>query len=800
MFTIGTDDSESLKKEIPMAFGAPSKHQPLTKETLTNLLKPFLYASIGQLYFGPAGISDDGVPWIVLVTRDIKRPSLYRQAGRIGLLGWRWNTSPSCFFSLTAMGLKEPKPHVRWMAASDDPVVKAFRDVGRLRVCMAHPVGVYSGWFDAEFSVGGPQEHRTPSILPLLRQWEFPVPGIPHSTNGERFDPANRKEQNSDNEIVLWADSLTDGWATLHGNGPWSDDLEEADKKISDWARYFHHKRARAAGLILAIRERSEYGEVDFFMSAEGLWLSKHPDSDEVNDLLQRHPHLKNWLLAISGPEPDAFTAHQAAFRLVNSPSDIFAFAANFMGYLRKVNDFVFAEALQQSLEAALLDSRITDLGRKRPWLKNIGESKLELCTIILDSSCPREDLDTLWRTGLQFQDLLDAGEWFGPTDLPAPLNLVNEALESVRLEGSIEEAYERAQQLLQEAQEARQWSIPWGARVQIHFGPFVALRVFEREGEFSCHFLDSNDRYFHVAIGLGEGAPRISNLELVRTSANDEVEWNSDAEVSLQLIASAIVRDFLVVENRESLFSTKVRRGGGSKQKGPNIVYLPRVRYSRLREDQPLVSEDLKQRRAKHKVVYHVRRADNASATQRFLAQKYGLSIPQGFTFVRPHERGNDGVAERVAIYRSRSASRMIFEEMSTAPEGTRPAWFDFEKSCARFLQSEGKKVIHQSVNRDGDGGVDLFAVDQQGESWVVQCKCWALNRPVGPEVVRELIGAIAQADRGAAHKSRGMIMTTSRLTPNAASDAVAAGFRVVEGDVLGRCLQSLHNMFLPT
>ncbi|EOG3623878.1 hypothetical protein ACK9U2_005836, partial [Pseudomonas putida] len=453
------DDEDSLKKELPVAFGVPTVFQPITRGALAKAVVPFIHASIGQMYFGPSGISSDGVPWIVLLTRDIKRPAIYRKAARIGLLGWRWNVTPSCFFSLTAMGLKEPRPHVRWMAPSDDPIVKALRINGRFRVSMAHPTGAHSGWFEAIFSIRGSDGNRTPSILPLLRQWTFPVPGIPNSTLGAPFDPLKRGDRDWDNEVPLWPDRLSDGWATLEGHGPWIDDLEDGDKKTGDWARFFHHKRARAAGLILAIRQHAEASEATSVVDAQGLWCKASIPDNSANDLLRKHPKLQQWLQAALGPESDAKQAHEAAFALLHTPADIFAFAANFMAYIRGLDDFLVAEALQQSLEAALLDARITDLGQKRPWLKNLGDSRLGLQTIAMDSSCAREDLETLWRSGLEFVDLLDAGEWFGPTDLPAPLSVVNAALEFVRVEGSIDEASLRAQQLLIEAQEARQWS-----------------------------------------------------------------------------------------------------------------------------------------------------------------------------------------------------------------------------------------------------------------------------------------------------------------------------------------------------
>lgn len=37
----------------------------------------------------------------------------------------------------------------------------------------------------------------------------------------------------------------------------------------------------------------------------------------------------------------------------------------------------------------------------------------------------------------------------------------------------------------------------------------------------------------------------------------------------------------------------------------------------------------------------------------------------------------------------------------------GSRPEWFEFEKDCARLLQSQGMRVVHQAASRSGDLGV---------------------------------------------------------------------------------------------
>nr|WP_255519892.1 restriction endonuclease [Cupriavidus sp. IK-TO18] len=124
-----------------------------------------------------------------------------------------------------------------------------------------------------------------------------------------------------------------------------------------------------------------------------------------------------------------------------------------------------------------------------------------------------------------------------------------------------------------------------------------------------------------------------------------------------------------------------------------------------------------------------------------------------------------------------------MIFTEIAAAPSGSRPAWFDFEKDCLVALEKRGMKVIHQAANRDGDGGVDLYAVDADGSPCVVQCKCWAAHRKVGPDVVRELAGAIQLTGNGSSTTAKGILITTSSFTPGAVEAAVALGYELIDG-----------------
>jgi restriction endonuclease Mrr len=125
-----------------------------------------------------------------------------------------------------------------------------------------------------------------------------------------------------------------------------------------------------------------------------------------------------------------------------------------------------------------------------------------------------------------------------------------------------------------------------------------------------------------------------------------------------------------------------------------------------------------------------------------------------------------------------------MIFEEVANAPAGARPEWFEFEKNCRRLLELRGLTVLHQAANRKGDRGVDLYATAPNGQSYVVQCKCWASSRRVPPSVVRELAGAIQLADAGSAQSSCGIVVTTSSFTDGAIAAAEELGFEWIDGE----------------
>jgi Restriction endonuclease len=778
----------------PIAYGVPID-LVLDQDALARLTATFAKSSAAECFLGPGWVSDTGIATFIVITPNGRWVNEVKRAGQCAVLAWRWDSTPSMYVSLTVMSARTVEGvAARWMRPSDDPVIQAIRREARMRFCVALPSGKASPWMEATFrsSADSNEVHRGP----LERLWEIPVSGIPWSRAGVRFDPLRRKplESKEGEQIPFWAEPVADFWATLEYDGPWADDRSAADRARAAWGKEAWRKRAAAAGYIqVLIDEQRLDGKAPAFDASGQLTLPSA--SEGARKFALEHSQIALWLAALAGPDPSPKRAHEIALSVLRNPSEVFAWIIDTWRVLDELDDLNIQEALKTSFAAAVRDATVTRAGTCRPWLTNAaGGFSLQLKCMPIDLGAPLVDVESLWMGGLDVLDLIEMGLRVTGAEFPRPFELVCKDLEGVRLDGSVEEAQQSITQLLREAQEARQWSVPWGARVDVHFGCFVGLRIFERDGEFSCHFLDDKDRYFHVAIGLRDPQPKAVSERLLKLNPDSgEPEWNEEGECSLKLIAAAIVRDFLVVEERETLFTSRpFRRRIGSRDLR-SIIYLPRVRYSRARvEGQAGKPEDGSAHRARHTVAPHLRRAGEASAAQRFLAQRYGFLVPQGFTFVRPHERGRAAELERIRLYRSRSASRMIFEAIETAPEGTRPAWFDFEKDCARLLKQRGMEVIHQAANRDGDGGVDLYAIDAEGGSWVVQCKCWAPHRKVSPHVVRELKGAIELADAGSEKHSGGMIITTSTFTDEATRAAGTFGFELIDGSALARMLSS--------
>lgn len=798
----------------PIAFAQPNPElaaQAPSAERIAELLAPFKGKSVGQCYRGPGWVDESGLAWVVVLSTADTWARAIRHSQRIGLITWRWNNSPSAPVSLTAMAKGYSKlgnPAPRWFGASHEPVMQAIRRSGRFMVMVARPGGAQSGWLLAEYS----HADQDIGFSALERQFtEMPCPGIEGSRRGERFDSMRKPLPNGDrdNEIALWPEPCSDFWSAMGYDGPWGADLQHVDKVQARWGLRLLRVRGYAASAIELLRDRYVLdGETPYF-NADGSPTARISGAafEGLSKAAVVCPGWARLAAAVAGPAPEAQNAFEAAIACISDPRDCAGLVSVGFIELPDIDDEHLLHAFKMFTECALLSPPATQEGLQKPWLANSGDG-LILRATPLELSVDIEDVGTYWRQGLELHEVIDVGLWARGSDLPYPLAELGKRMAGTAIEGGIEAAEARTMDLLKEALEARQWSIPWGARIELAVGPFVGLRIYEVHGEFSCLFVDEKGRYYHVAIGLRRGQPQFCSSPFLKRSTLPTAEpglvdegdsgaaprhnwaWDDDSRVTLQLIAAAIVRDFLVVEDREAVFSARAatRRVHGHEVR--TVIYLPRVNYHRAAafDGPPEPEPEVATIRSRHTVAQHLRKAGTASAAQRFLAKRYGVALPEGFTFVRPHERGTAASQERIRVYRSRSASRMLFEVVQTAPVGTRPAWFEFEKDCAALLRRRGLVVHHQAAQRDGDGGIDLYATDKDALGWVAQCKCWGLHRPVGPEVVRELHGAIAKADVGGSVQSRGILITTSRFTSGAVELAETFGYECIDGEAFVR------------
>jgi Restriction endonuclease len=342
------------------------------------------------------------------------------------------------------------------------------------------------------------------------------------------------------------------------------------------------------------------------------------------------------------------------------------------------------------------------------------------------------------------------------------------------------DEAEESAQRLLEEAVALRQWTIPPRARVELPFGPFVAAELTELGDEVYFVWRTEDNRFWRNSVGVeNKGFDNIAGF------SNDP-----RVAAAMKLIMAALVRDFLVAEERRKIFDVKKTRvrGSSAKKQEARIVYLPRIRYIIDINAPKRISEGLKQgARARHFVRAFTRKVEKPSPIQLEIAKNERIVVPEGHTFVRAHYRGGGGDQR---VYRSRSAMHLLFEAVSRPeiyPE--QDDWFEFERMTADLLQNHLGFTVVSRAAKGGDSGIDIRATKQHGdvtEIWIVQCKCYSPNNPVQPDKMRELVGTMAGVKPEAGQVVRGMFVTSSRYTPAALRTAVEHGIQTIDHDDL--------------
>jgi hypothetical protein len=324
---------------------------------------------------------------------------------------------------------------------------------------------------------------------------------------------------------------------------------------------------------------------------------------------------------------------------------------------------------------------------------------------------------------------------------------------------------------------------------INLSIGPFCRLELVEIDDCVYCVCRTAQEEFAVVSLDLQERSLML-HFHLASEEVANQADRVAQIRASMTLLLAAVVRDFWVVEERERVFATKQDTSGPRRllsDDGPAIVYLPRIKYVGQPDTARCEAELDQQERRAHFVRAHMRKADHPSEWQKALAGRYGFSLPVGYTFVRPHERGK---TQRDIIYRSRSALQSLYDVVEHDAGGP-VDWFQFERDIYKLMERLGFAVEHVALAKRGDHGVDVFATkgkDFDEVKWIIQCKCYAPHRKCGPDTVRELAGSLEQYPTG----TRGMIATTSSFTRGARKEAETLSIRLMDGKEFHELIQA--------
>ena len=691
------------------------------------------------IFRGVWTLADDGGPVAILHALD-ERNFRAARASITGVLAWNWNHHFGRLLSFTLVVPGERSPRI--FVPDDCALARAVSERGRITFAVSHGEQL-SPFYLADFT----KHPQHPDMLEAFR-------AVLRFENNEHF-------VFRDNELAYWLLMYN---PKMH----WNADLPLQDAMRARWA-YNYESQIKTLNL----------GLLD--ARAHGLFNDAYANADARANVPVVMPFFDEVLRAIISPSTTTADAMSMVSSAILDPAKMGDLVHGmFTSFSKDVLVDPLKWVVRELLWAALLSPAATKSGLRRPWLDGRNESgDVAVRYIDLDPTAMGEDARWYW-ADFEFNELLDIGNVITGKDVPIPRIPLYRQLADLKLDCTEIEAGDAIGELLAEARENRQWSAPWGTRVQIDVGSLKYLDIYELEGEFIGFFRDSHERFMMIPVNVSTG--RYSPPMILRADEDEKnVEENTQAALALVLIVASVVRDLLVVEDRQSQFVARpAKRPRCATNQALSIIYIPRVRY--LHPDVGAFHKALAgdTHRAAHGVNPHLRKAEKASATQMLLAMRYGFSVPRGYTFVRPHRRGDAVAQERQRLYRSRSASAILYRTIAKAPSGSRPAWFDFEKDVAAVLLQMGLHVVHQAASRNGDGGVDIYAHDEaEDRVWAVQCKCYASARKVGPDVVRELAGSLHRYPEGTC----GMIVTTSSFTPSALEEAVALKVKTVDG-----------------
>ena len=337
---------------------------------------------------------------------------------------------------------------------------------------------------------------------------------------------------------------------------------------------------------------------------------------------------------------------------------------------------------------------------------------------------------------------------------------------------------------------------IPYNACVELKDDPvFKYIRFIEYEKYIAIFAHDQNDRFISELYVKGEKEFRywLYNSGQVFDSKVTE------SSKLLYLKLATCIRDWKILIERDSTMLYRGRRvPTGVKSSKQRYIYLPRVTYKRPAD---------REQKSREKVFFsesrqfsgdrraHVRKLHGdmkASKLQMLLAEDANIYVPDGHTFVRKTEWGKIKKSKRELKYRSKSLNGLFYKsdyEVKKAKEIKDLSPAGFEERMEDYVAEDNWKVRSKKNYEDpgsGDGGIDIKAIkefkDGTIKELIGQSKHPMISKkPIGPGVLRELVGAAA--DVKSKHEKVLMCMTSTWFTLGAIEYAERHHITLVTG-----------------
>ena len=267
---------------------------------------------------------------------------------------------------------------------------------------------------------------------------------------------------------------------------------------------------------------------------------------------------------------------------------------------------------------------------------------------------------------------------------------------------------------------------------------------------------------------------------------------YSEDCIQDIYTKLATCIRDAKVLIERDSTMQYRGRRSPSNcKTKSVYHIYFPKVRYRRssnaaqTKKEKDFFNESRKfsgTRRA------HIRRLvldQKPSKKQLLLAKRLDIWIPDGHTFVRESEWGNN-MTKREIRYRNTALNGVFYydsKELSEAEKIDQLGPLGFEEYSREYIKKMGYEV---KSSQSYDGGIDIRAMrvldNLDTEYLMVQCKNW--KTPIPPNEMRAFKTACDEEQ--SEYKKVKMFITSSKFSPGAKELANKHNIILVDGDDL--------------